>query len=348
VLIELAERDRAHLKQMMRPEGETVTVRFYHQAGANAPWVPDEVTISASAATDAAGKAIYQGGATWVRLMQKAFTVFAGRHGKYGDALQPRAERAEYAQIEVGSSYRLFNVFYGESAKGTRGAISYDRSRADLGIPLEIADQLAAFVAPAEGTRTFLTASSSAHGLIVHAQSEMEGLPNVAEPDQAKLDAFRTTLAEAETALSQRPGADEASQPETLRVKQAAATLVADVLGGYAHHPRFKALRELCLDLKDIGTDAGQDPRFVYSAHGYAIVGVKLAMRGAKPAPSRFTQTDLAELDHEASRITLRNPHRQNEPEGAVVTEKGMFELTLAQFVRNYTFLDQGVVTAKR
>ena len=100
------------------------------------------------------------------------------------------------------------------------------------------------------------------------------------------------------------------------------------------------ALRELCLYLKELRADKREDARFVYSAHCYAIVRVSLAMRERRHQPPEIhPDRTRASRPRRDPRITLRNPHRINTPHSAPVSDPRKFELTLAQFVRNFTTL---------
>ena len=238
-MIELAERDPAHLQAMMRLDGTRVTVRFHHQT-ADGAWAPEDIVVAASVATDITGKALYEGGETWARLLQKAFTVFAHRHGKYGEAFEVRSGNAGYGEIEGGEAHGLYNVFYGASAGGRLDTIAYAPADADLGISLSLANDLASFVGPDQGTQTFLTAGASFHGHVNHALAQVAQVVKLKFPGadvQPALADFETKLTAANIKLGaeddagKQANANPASVPEVIAVKTAAEALIPCSMG---------------------------------------------------------------------------------------------------------------------
>jgi hypothetical protein len=93
LLINIAEQNPGHLTNMLRDNGNgTVTVRFYtvDETTPTAPaYAPEDIRINKSLPQTATGQALYQSGAPWARIMQKAFAAFAQLHGQYGGAYDP-------------------------------------------------------------------------------------------------------------------------------------------------------------------------------------------------------------------------------------------------------------------
>ena len=342
VLIEIALRDPAHLRAIMTPHGDVVSVRLHHQATAQAAFTPEEVTVQASLPTSATGAALYNAGAIWARLMQKAFAVFAERHGQYGTAYAPyQAAQPGYEGIASGVEHKLYEVFYGPRVSShSRTETGYDADRADLGASLGAINRLLTFAAPSADRTTFLTAGAHIPQHVGRALAHANSL-NLNE-DQDTMLAFRRALEAARTALQTAPAEGAAVLPSVQTVKRLAAPM-ATLLEQYPGEASTK-LRELCLDLAQIGTDASAGRRFIYSSHAYAIVGVSIRMRGEAVTPAALTQEQLAQVDFATSRVTLRNPHRGNVPTGTEPDADGRFELSLAQFTRHFSEIDEGVV----
>jgi hypothetical protein len=343
VLIEIAQRDPGHLRSIMIGAGDMVTVRLHHQASAQGAFTPEDVTVQASLPTTATGGALYNAGAVWARLMQKAFAVFAERHGQYGTAYAPyQPARRGYDGIESGVSNQLYQVFYGPRVSGhSRTEMGYDPARPDLGASLGAVNRLSAFATPSSDRLTFLTSSADIAGQVRRALAHVNRVR--LGSDQGRLEAFGAALVTAQGELASVAAERAATLPSVQAVKRQAAAM-ATLLESYSGGG-VTELRELCLDLSQIGSDSGSERRFIYSSHAYAIVGVTMRMLGNVPTPATFTQEQLAQLDVQASRVALRNPHRENVPTGLEQDgDEGRFELSLAQFFRNYTTLDEGVV----
>jgi len=108
------------------------------------------------------------------------------------------------------------------------------------------------------------------------------------------------------------------------------------------------AVFELLNDIKEAGTDASEGQRFSYSGHAYSIV--RATFRPTTPNPANLTPTVLGAINMETTQIKLRNPHGTNSPNayGAPQNDTGEFDLTLAQFLRNFSEVEYGLVRATR
>ncbi|MBN1336601.1 MAG: DUF4157 domain-containing protein [Deltaproteobacteria bacterium] len=129
----------------------------------------------------------------------------------------------------------------------------------------------------------------------------------------------------------------------------------------------IRAMMDLMLDLKNIGTDASPGQRNIYGDHSYQVVGVSFV--DAAGAEVRLQDVPSAErpalfptVDAYQSTVRLRNPHHGNEPDrlnndqptrpedGAPdgVNADGIFTMDLTEFFRNFNAVDSGVFPATR
>ena len=313
-----------------------VIVRFHHQDRAEAPFVAEDIRVRASVPVDAEGQPLYNAGATWVRLLQKAFAVFAGTHGQYGVAYRQPPRGGGYQGIAGGAEHDLYRVFYGPDVEEASSVdIAYAPGQAGRGAAVDLLNRLLAF-GGREGPRLMLTAGASIPAHIDRALAEARTL---GDGDLTPaIDEFVRTLRLVQQQLRDRD-ANVRQLDSVRRAKQQARTLVAELAG----RPAVAALRELCLDIMNAGADSTAGDRFVYSDHAYAITSATIVMR-AGVTPPRLVANDVANVDFERSLVRLRNPHRTNTPSGVQAVEDGVFDLTLEQFLRHFTTLDIGAV----
>jgi hypothetical protein len=372
VLIDIAAQDPGQLRRMMAPQGDRVTVRFHAQTTGPQPVLQGhDITVAATLPTDAAGAPLYNRGAKWARLFQKAFAVFAQTHGQYGVGFAP-AERTTregqgYAAIGSGVAYQLYQVFYGAAFRGAeRVELGYDQAAAGLGVSLPTVNKLIAQSATT-GPITMLSAGSSTLPLVSRARAE---LARVTRPQDfavyfSNLDIY---LRNAETALAaepRRPGGarPDGDIPEVQTLRNAASDLTTNELHPQVNQtqprrllkdmartaPAMKAVYDLLLDLREIGVDTSDRERFIYSGHAYAIAGAQIVVGGRRMLTA-LTQPDLERLDVDGSTVTLRNPHHGNVPTELESSGRppGEFQLSLREFLRHFTQLDSGVVERRQ
>ena len=121
-------------------------------------------------------------------------------------------------------------------------------------------------------------------------------------------------------------------------------------------------MANMMLDLRNLGTDSSPGQRGIYADHGYSVVAVNIVTTSgvtvplsSVPAASRGSLYPL--VDPNVSTVTLRNPHRGNEPDrldnrtpnrpgdgppsGAAAD--GTFTISLYDFFRSFTSVQSGV-----
>jgi hypothetical protein len=367
VLISIATQNPAHLNQMMRDNGDgSISVRFYavDETNPQAPaFAAEDIRVEKSLPETATGQALYQGGAIWARLMQKAFAAFAQRHGQYGVAYQP-SRGAGFSQIVSGVSYRLYGVFYGPA----RQAAGFDRTAYDPAQPAaanlqanaEVIKKLLQFA----GQDRSLTGAGQVMNLTVGAtlKAHVERAAGVigrvqAAQVPAEQRALWGQLANnlpiiAGRLREPRYANVDATQAPQMNLIIRDARLLAEALRPWAtanqHDADISAVYELLNDIKEAGSDTSEGQRFAYSGHAYAVVRVRFMPR--TPDPQNLTNEALAAINIDQTIVTLRNPHGTNVPNayGAAQNDTGEFDLTLAQFLRNFSEVEYGLARATR
>jgi outer membrane protein OmpA-like peptidoglycan-associated protein len=123
-----------------------------------------------------------------------------------------------------------------------------------------------------------------------------------------------------------------------------------------------RAMMDLMLDLRNIGTDASSGQRNIYGGHSYSVVGVSFVNTAGAPVGlggvtgaarvAMFPQVDTTQ-----SWVRLRNPHHGNEPDRlgnntptnpgdgppSSRASDGIFTMSLEEFFRNFNAVDTGV-----
>lgn len=127
----------------------------------------------------------------------------------------------------------------------------------------------------------------------------------------------------------------------------------------------IRAMVDLMLDLRNIGTDASSGQRNIYGDHVYSVVGVRFVSIAGVTLPIQWIPASAAEtrramyplVDTNASTVRLRNPHHGNEPDRYGANEAtnpddgrpsdsssdGTFTMTFEEFFRNFSYVDSGV-----
>jgi outer membrane protein OmpA-like peptidoglycan-associated protein len=129
--------------------------------------------------------------------------------------------------------------------------------------------------------------------------------------------------------------------------------------------PAIRAMMDLILDLRNIGTDNSTGQRNIYGNHVYSLVaaaflgvdGAGVPLADAAPGPARealFPQVDMTQ-----STVRLRNPHHGNEPDrqgdnrptrpedgppSSWFGSDGLFTMSMDEFFRNFTSVESGVL----
>ena len=114
----------------------------------------------------------------------------------------------------------------------------------------------------------------------------------------------------------------------------------------------LKDLLEVLVDVGDIDVDDDKGQRMVETEHAYSITG--LVLKNAKGEDVQVDPATLAQkagdIDAHKSQVTIRNPHRTDEP--SVHGDKkpddgkddGNFTVDLEEFFRNFSTLDFAVI----
>lgn len=328
--------------------------------------------------------------ARWVPLLEKAYARFAQEHGQYGGAAQSGkpAGTGGYDAIEGGSPVQTMRVLYGARADAP-GALQYEAitSFPDAGNNILAAnpravDQLLLLAGRGETARAYdvtapilvalTTPDDQVRNLgtaITRVIADADFSASLSPEVQGKLTAL-LGLATADAATPPDPPNTEG--PKAAARKQIAA-LCAELtnpsaeLMSEARSPAVRAFTELALNVRTLGTDDSSGQRNLYTNHGYTVVSInfvdalghRVALEDAAPE-GRAMLFPL--VDCEASKIRVRNPHHQNEPDRAGVNKPnragdgapdggksdGVFTLSVNEFFRNFNGLDSGHFVATK
>jgi outer membrane protein OmpA-like peptidoglycan-associated protein len=125
----------------------------------------------------------------------------------------------------------------------------------------------------------------------------------------------------------------------------------------------IRAMMDLVLNVRNLGTDNSSGQRNVYASHAYSVVGISFTTTTGVPVPLQtVSQAQRAPfyplVDCDVSTVRLRNPHHGNEPDrrgmnqptrpgdGAPSgpTSDGSFGMSVNEFFRNFNFLETAVM----
>jgi len=367
-LINAAVQNPGHLKNMMFDNGDgSVTVRYYFKSGNK--WSPDFVRIQKSIAFGATGKELYNEGALWAHIIEKSFTVFAGKHGMYGKALSPPSQKG-YGAIEGGWTYQLGGVFYGAASKvATLQNMSFDTDSAKM-IKDNYAQIKQLFELKSSKKNPYLdkkqavmlTASSSWYDTLkrmIAVAKSLEGSTNATSNLGKGIKDMREKLEEAKTATDKPENSNKGKMDiaeVVTAVKKSKDYSVGDgVIGKEARSNPDKSLLnrfyELLNNFKELGSDSSPNQRFIYTHHAYSVVDTVFKdSKGDEYWPGRSDldnkKSDVVKnIDPKNSTVTLRNPHRTNTPtQNATEEAPGKFTISLEQFLFSFTRMEYGKV----
>jgi hypothetical protein len=232
----------------------------------------------------------------------------------------------------------------------------------NLGANLEIIKQLTRFQEQGAGRATVpgevqhLSAGATFKDQLTRLRTVLT-LVNVRQnwPDlHSKLTTLSGQVASAITEVQAADPDDRTSGPYARTVITSARAIVetgTDMKDMARQNPtleHIQTLLELLNNIKEAGTDTSQGQRNIYSEHAYAITGVDF-----KPSAPRMTElestrsaAELGRINMTTSMVTLRNPHKTNVPDlfgTGAANQTGEFTMTLVQFLRNFSHIDQGV-----
>lgn len=134
-----------------------------------------------------------------------------------------------------------------------------------------------------------------------------------------------------------------------------------------ARSPAMRAMMDLVLNVRNLGTDNSVGQRNVYAGHAYNVVGINFVTTTNVPVPLHqlppaLRATMYPVVDCEVSTVRLRNPHHGNEPDRTGMnqptrpgdgapsgpTADGTFTMSVNEFFRNFNTLDSGVFPTTR
>lgn len=124
----------------------------------------------------------------------------------------------------------------------------------------------------------------------------------------------------------------------------------------------MRAMMDLVLNVRNLGTDNSVGQRNVYAAHAYNVIGVNFVTAAGAPValqsvPSASRPAMFPQVDCDVSTIRVRNPHHGNEPDRtgenhptragdgtpSGPASDGIFTMSVNEFFRNFNTLDSGV-----
>ena len=350
VIIEIAKSNPGHLQDMMREDNGTVVVRFYQNNAAV------YIKVNKTLPQSATGEPLYNAGENWVRFLQKAYAVFAQKYGKYGAALE-MPDKEGYEGIVGGVGCDVYKVFYGSAvldAQRTETNYTPENKQKNVTENNAIITKLYEFKNQKSVQKLNLTAGANYEE---HLKRLKKLIPLLTVPveDNKKIKmksgmnpkgnmqiglfnlAFVKLIVENDKKKSQKDVSE-----------QARLVLGRDEWAKLEKTSVYNAANELLHNLSTAGSDSSSGDRFIYSGHAYAIVEVKLKNNQDQPANDKDVSDN--KIDLFKSKVTLRNPHRENAPhlKGDEAmdqqNEPGRFAISLDQFLRNFTHLDYAQV----
>lgn len=123
-----------------------------------------------------------------------------------------------------------------------------------------------------------------------------------------------------------------------------------------------RAMMDLVLNVRNLGTDNSDGQRNVYAAHAYNVIGINFITTAGVPVPLQTVPSAQRPpmfplVDCDTSTVRLHNPHHGNEPDRTGMNQPtnaadgtpsggasdGVFTMTVNEFFRNFNTLDTGV-----
>lgn len=311
--------------------------------------------------------------ALWAPLLEKAYARFTERFGQYGGLHDGDANsrtddngnaRSGYEVIDGGWTQYCFGVLYGAA----------EVSNSDLGIVHEAgatdAEQVESnldFIANllmAGGTDVpddqafFMSLSASSYDIAERLSAQVEhilGLDSV-----KRHETFQKTLRWVKALAAKYVDAEDNGTEDDVteagnKLSDAAARFTEPdawpILESGRDEGAYTTLRDLAQVAQNIGTDASDGRRLVYSQHAYPVLGVTLRDTSAAVLQLDTTslQTRHAEIDADQSSVEFRNPHGTNEPDfdgagPADGEDDGVFSLALSQVFSTFALSEQALV----
>ncbi|MDP2306011.1 MAG: hypothetical protein Q8P18_08285 [Pseudomonadota bacterium] len=377
-LLSVASQDPAHIEGMISVQGGVAVVMFHRYDEQAKTWVPVPVAINTTLARDAKNAGTLQGSgfrvakepvsaawyaevnakgdegelviirqtiheaAMWVPLIEKAYARYSEMYGQYGGhpkfATEEKGGGSGYDNTEGGWGSATMRVLYGEGVADGQLKIKGGTSSTLIGNNL---DRMLALLGmtKAGGGKTMMSASAGSddlpNRLFLLLRRVIESPHDMRPELRATCD---TTLATAD--IARQVGAE--ALPALIRQARALVDAVPQETSG-----DLGKARDLAMVLMNAGVTNEGGPRSIYADHAYAVLGATL--RDGAGAELSIGATDLpkrlGEIDGTRSDVTVRNPHRGNEPDKNGDgpddgVDEGSFQLPLERFLTLFTKLD--------
>jgi hypothetical protein len=321
----------------------------------------------------------YYQAALWAPLLEKAYAAFSEAYGQYGgnpaaaaESITPNPQKDKdgkqnsgYQMIDGGFEHLVYSMFYGDAVKDQgQDQTNFDPSK---NVVLQNMDAMKKLMQSngqagsglGDKQQMMLTASASydtMFGRVKPLADIVMNLPAAKNwPKQFKTDLkYLEDVIQAWSAVQNDEKKEKKAKDKVARTaRQIAAPKSWPMLHRESTPKEARNLLEVLDDVANAGTDNDPGQRMVYSEHAYSITGVHF--RNQEGAEMQLDEASLAEkakdVDALKSQVTMRNPHRTNEPDvdgqgkpddGSA--DDGNFTIDLDQFFRNFSKMDFAVV----
>lgn len=376
-LLSVASQDPAHIEGMISVQGGVAVVLFHRYDEQTKTWVPVPVAINTGLARNArnpgellgsgfriakepvsaawyaelnpsgdgcelviARRSIHEA-AMWVPLMEKAYARFSEMYGQYGG--HPNFTKVEkgggsgYDAMEGGWSSAAMRVLYGEGVadeqldvEGGTDSTLLSHNRPGMLALLEMTRT--------GGGKTTMSASAGSRDL-PNRLFLLLGRVLAAPDDLTSAVQVACQSASVAADVARQEGADQT--PLISRARVLVKTIPHGATGDLGK------VRDVAMVLMNAGVTDATGQRSIYADHAYSVLQATFRdSTGAELAiPAADLRARLAEIDPARSDVTVRNPHRGNEPDaegdGADDgVDDGRFVLPLERFLTLFTTLD--------
>lgn len=325
--------------------------------------------------------------ALWVPLFEKIYAIYCEMFGQYGGQKHELGGDAEnapkdsgYETMEGGSSRFIYGILYGNDMIARRPQeISYtagDEGDVNLTENLWVIELLMG-VQGGKGkgkkgeTETFLTAA--AKDLLIYQRTvdqidamignnDIEGHPSMSK-DLAYLKTLLSGYLEwwegVDSDVISQEDLDELDKEKMLKISQVAQRIVTPEAYPAMHSPkaeqRYKELCELLNIVMNAGVFSNAQQRMIFSHHAYSVTGATFVDKKGQAftLEPNTVKRQLLDIDINTSKVEIVNPHHTNEPDPnsrglpAQEDDDGRFLLTLDQFIRCFTQMDEATVVRR-
>jgi hypothetical protein len=351
-----------------------------HGSGFRVAEKPDRSDWYATVKSNTLGvvKREYYQTAMWAPLLEKAYAAFTEAHGQYGgnpaaagQGVTPNAQKDDdgkqnsgYQIIDGGFENLVYNMFYGNAVQSQgESTTNFDPSKSVVTQNMDAMLKLIQANGQAgsglgDKQQMMLTAGADSDIMFERIKPLADivmALPATKKwPAQfsADLKYLEELIQHYSTVKGDDKKAEKAKEKVATTAKQIASPKSWPMLHRESTPKEARNLLEVLDDVGNVGTDNDKGQRMVYTEHAYSITGAHF-----KDQKGEDMQLDAASLPTKAndidalkSQVTIRNPHRTNEPDvdGKGKPEDGNddgnFTVDLEQFFRNFSTLDFAVV----